>query len=147
MPIEYTDPIELTELPQLIRAVNTKTGYLPSTVVDATYTQIQVATPTFNPSSSTVPYPFNVTINCATSGVVILYSVDGSEPSLTYSGPVAITSDTPLKAKATKTNCSSVNRMAASASRSAADQSSFLNGACAISASASSTIAGVSASR
>ena len=104
MPIEYTDPIELTELPQLIRAVNTKTGYLPSTVVDATYTQIQVATPTFNPSSSTVPYPFNVTINCATSGVVILYSVDGSEPSLTYSGPVAITSDTPLKAKATKTN-------------------------------------------
>ncbi|NBQ67388.1 MAG: hypothetical protein EBU46_00610 [Nitrosomonadaceae bacterium] len=104
MPTEYTDPIELTSLPQLVRAVNTKAGYLPSNVVDATYTQIQVATPTFNPTSSTTPYPVAVTISCATSGVGILYSIDGSEPSLTYTGPVAVSSNTPLKAKATKTN-------------------------------------------
>ncbi|HTB81724.1 MAG TPA: chitobiase/beta-hexosaminidase C-terminal domain-containing protein [Opitutaceae bacterium] len=62
--------------------------------------QPQVAAPTFNPPSGTLP--LSVTINTTTASAFIRYTTDGSTPSETagtiYSGPVNITSTTTLKA-------------------------------------------------
>ncbi len=71
-------------------------------VVLAQASQNQVATPTFNPPGGTYTSAQNVTISCATPGVTIYYSTDGSTPSIRYTKPVNISSTTTLKAKATK---------------------------------------------
>jgi hypothetical protein len=66
-----------------------------------------VATPTFDPPAGTYGSTQNVTINCATSGVVIKYTTDGSEPTRsspnTYSTPVSVAADMTLKARAFRT--------------------------------------------
>jgi sulfatase modifying factor 1 len=61
-----------------------------------------VAAPTFNPPGGTYTSAQNVTISCATPGVTIYYSTDGSTPSIRYTKPINISSTTTLKAKATK---------------------------------------------
>ena len=71
-------------------------------VVLAQASQNQVATPTFNPPGGTYTSAQNVTISCATPGVTIYYSTDGSTPSIRYTKPVNISSTATLKAKATK---------------------------------------------
>ncbi len=67
--------------------------------------QIQIATPTFDPSSGTFTDSVNVTISCPTAGASIYYTTDGSDPdesSTLYNGPIAITQTTTIKAKAYK---------------------------------------------
>ncbi len=71
-------------------------------VVLAQASQNQVAAPTFNPPGGTYTSAQNVTISCATPGVTIYYSTDGSTPSIRYTKPINISSTTTLKAKATK---------------------------------------------
>jgi hypothetical protein len=62
-------------------------------------------TPTASPTGGTYTSTLNVALSCATPGTAIHYTTDGSEPttgSKRYTGPVAINTDTTLKAKAFK---------------------------------------------
>ena len=62
-----------------------------------------IATPTFSPASGTTfgDEGLSVTISCATDGVDIYYTTDGSEPddeSTPYSGSITLTTTTTIKA-------------------------------------------------
>lgn len=72
---------------------------------EPTYT---VATPTFNPLPGTFFQTQTVHIRCSTSGAVIRYTLDGTEPTLSSdiyddSSPVQVNSATIIKARAYKT--------------------------------------------
>lgn len=63
----------------------------------------QVATPTFSPAGGTFTSAQNVTISCATAGVTIRYTIDGSEPtssSIQYTGSIPVSATSTIKAKA-----------------------------------------------
>jgi hypothetical protein len=65
----------------------------------------QVATPTFTPAAGTFADAQNVTIECATAGAAIYYTIDGSVPTAAsplYAAPVAVAATTTIKAIATK---------------------------------------------
>lgn len=68
--------------------------------------QQQVATPTFSPPAPlTFTSSVTVSISCATSGVTIRYTTNGSDPtssSTVYSGPLTFSATTTLKARAFK---------------------------------------------
>lgn len=62
-----------------------------------------VATPVFDPPGGAYTSFQTVSISCATLGVTILYTTDGTEPhsgSSVYQNPLSITNDTTIKAKA-----------------------------------------------
>ena len=100
---EITEAYTVTEGVTL-KVIVEKAGWDTSAVASATYTILQVATPTFSPAAGSYDDPQVVTISCATDGATILYSLDGSEPSLTYSAPVSVAVSATLKATATKAN-------------------------------------------
>jgi sialate O-acetylesterase len=63
----------------------------------------KVADPVLTPASCFFSPSTNVTIACATSGATVRYTLDGSEPtasSAIYSAPIALTTDTTVKARA-----------------------------------------------
>jgi hypothetical protein len=64
----------------------------------------RVADPVFNPESGVAFYPTtNVTLTCATEGATIYYTTDGSTPtdsSTAYSGAIALSATTTIKARA-----------------------------------------------
>lgn len=65
-----------------------------------------VASPVFDPFGGTYWPSQNVSITCSTIGASIVYTTDGSNPtssSTVYTGPIAITSTTTLKAQAYRT--------------------------------------------
>jgi len=65
---------------------------------------LRVATPTFSPPGGTYDRPQSVTISDATPGATIYYTTDGSTPttaSTVYTGPIAVTRTTTIKAMAT----------------------------------------------
>lgn len=69
------------------------------------FTTQNVVTPVkFNYISGTYSSPINITLDCDTTGATILYSTDGTVPSLTYSSPITINQgeSITLKAMATK---------------------------------------------
>jgi len=103
----------------VVKAKAFRNDLLPSPTATATYTvnyTNTVATPVFNPAEGSFDYcPVNVTISCATPGVQIRYTTDGTEPNYTSTlygllSSVPITTNTNLKAKAFKDgwNCSAV---------------------------------------
>ena len=64
-----------------------------------------VAMPEFDPPPGLFHPATNVTISCATSGATIRYTLDGSTPDATspefgVAGPIAVTTDTTIKARA-----------------------------------------------
>ena len=63
-----------------------------------------VATPQISPASCNFSDDFDATITCSTAGASILYSLDGSEPSIAYNGAISIDAgaSVTLKAKAVK---------------------------------------------
>ena len=66
-----------------------------------------VATPTFSPAAGTYMSTQNVTINCATAGAVLHYTVDGTDPTVNspvYTEPIVVTGTTTIKAIGVKTN-------------------------------------------
>lgn len=72
-------------------------------VTEVTSSEGTVATPVFDPQSGTYSTEQLVTISCTTSGAVIRYTIDGSEPSTSspvYTSPLTISTTTTLKAKA-----------------------------------------------
>lgn len=73
-------------------------------------TAASVATPTFSVQTGKYTEAQNVTINCATAGASIYYTIDGTEPSAEstlYNGAINISSTTTLKAIAIKNGESS----------------------------------------
>ena len=84
-----------------------RTGWSDSDTRSATYTFNlgTVATPSFSPVGGTYTSGQSVTISSATSGAVIRYTTDGSEPTLfskVYGGPLSVAVPLTIKAKAFK---------------------------------------------
>lgn len=68
-----------------------------------------VATPSISPASGNYGSPQTVSINCATTGATIRYTLDGTEPtanSQIYSTPISIATTTTVKAKGFKSGMS-----------------------------------------
>jgi endoglucanase len=107
----YSGPIAVTKT-TTIKAYATAGGMTDSAVATATYTigtTQQVATPTFSPAGGTYNSTQSVAITCATSGATIRYTTDGSIPdnfSTVYSGPIAVSKTTTIKAYATASGMS-----------------------------------------
>ena len=106
---KYTGPIAVSTT-TTIKAIAVKSGMNNSAIATAAYTITSApvdkpATPTFNPAGGTYTTAQNVTIACATAGADIRYTLDGSNPtasSALYTGPVAISATTTVKAVAIK---------------------------------------------
>ncbi len=102
----YSAPINVATN-MTIKAKGFKTGWTPSATATATYVITgTVATPTFNPVGGTYPAAQNVTLSCSTSGAVIRYTTNGTEPteaSPTYSAPINVATNMTIKAKGFKT--------------------------------------------
>ncbi len=108
----YTGPISVagngTNIS--IKAFATKAGMTDSSIGTEVYTisYNQVATPVMNPAGGTYAADQNVSIGCATTGVTIRYTTDGSIPngsSPAYTGPISVAgngTNIPIKAFATK---------------------------------------------
>ncbi|WMJ23960.1 chitobiase/beta-hexosaminidase C-terminal domain-containing protein [Paludicola sp. MB14-C6] len=105
----YTSAINVSTT-TTVKAKAFKSGMNASSTASVTYTigttPIQtVATPTFFPTAGTYSSTQNVTINCATAGTTICYTIDGTEPtaaSTAYTSSISISATTNLKAKAFK---------------------------------------------
>ena len=111
----YSTAIPMTQNTTL-KAKASRVGMNPSTIASAAY-QISVALPVFNPPAGTYTGTQNVAITSATSGAVIYYSTDGTDPtaaSTRYTAAVAVATGMTLKAIALK------NGMTASAIASSA---------------------------
>lgn len=68
-------------------------------------TPTKIATPTFSPVGGTYTSSQIVILSCATSGVTIRYTTNGTEPTSTsqvYTSPITLSTTTTLKAKAFK---------------------------------------------
>ncbi len=92
--ILYTAPVEIT-CPLTIKAIAVKEEMSQSTLLEAAYmvpTEM-VAAPVITPNGGFFYYQTNVTINSATEGAEIYYTIDGSEPSklsTKYEAPFAL---------------------------------------------------------
>ena len=100
----YSEPITLTET-ATIKAVAVKSGMNPSKTAGGKITIGNTADPTSSRASGRVEVGTVITLRSETSGSMIYYTTDGSEPtteSQKYSGGIAITSDVTIKAIAVK---------------------------------------------
>lgn len=84
----------------------TNMGYLPSSMVQATYTGgvPTTATPTFSPSTSAFYPTVSVTISDSSPAPTIYYTTNGTTPttgSAVYTGPISISASTTVQAIAT----------------------------------------------
>lgn len=100
----YTGPFTLSGS-ATVKARAFANGYEASNVTSASFTQevATVATPSITPPGGSYWDRATVSVSCATASAVIRYTVDGSAPtesSPIYSGPLVLTHDTTLKAKA-----------------------------------------------
>src|SRR3989449_945062 len=99
----YTGPILVMQT-TTIKAMAVANGMADSDVASATYTIVlKVATPTISPAGGTYSGGQTVTLSDATSGATIYYTTDGSTPttaSTRYTGPIAVSQTTTLKAMA-----------------------------------------------
>ncbi len=99
----YTAPFTLTSS-QTVKALASKVGMENSSVATKSITVEQVATPTI--ATNSVIGGQQVSLTCATTGVTIRYTTDGSTPtasSAPYSAPFMVSSTQIVKAIAEKT--------------------------------------------
>ncbi|MFH0907736.1 MAG: FG-GAP-like repeat-containing protein [bacterium] len=100
--ILYTGTVQIVTT-TVLKAKGFKESNDPSSIATATFTGPQAKTPVFTPSGGTFAETVTVTIACATTGVTIRYTTDGSVPDESdsiYSGALSITSTTTLRARA-----------------------------------------------
>ena len=101
----YTDPFSLEDLtlPVTVKAITVRDESHASTVAQATYNNLSIEKPEISISSSG-----EVTITCATAGVTIRYTTNGTDPTSSsgtvYTGPFSVPNLTTVKAIAYKTN-------------------------------------------
>jgi len=98
----YSGPITVSSS-ATITAIATNTGWQNSATASVTYTLL-VATPVISPAGGTYSAAQSVTITDATPGAAIHYTMDGTTPTATstvYSGPIAVSSTTTIRALAT----------------------------------------------
>jgi formylglycine-generating enzyme required for sulfatase activity len=101
----YTTPINITATTTL-KAMARKDGLTDSAVASAIYVINQSAAPVFSPVGGTYSSAQNVTITSATSGAVIHYTTNGTEPDTTsaiYTTPINVATNLTIKAIAVKT--------------------------------------------
>lgn len=84
---------------QIIGAWNVEGGDTP--IIPDEPEPIEVATPIISTNNNLL------TITCATEGATILYSLDGSTPSITYTSPITLTASCTIKSIATLLGVSS----------------------------------------
>jgi hypothetical protein len=107
----YTGAITVSATTTL-KAIAAATGMSNSAVATATYTiatQTAVATPTFSPAAGSYSTAQQVTISDSTAGASIFYTTNGTTPtasSTLYTGPIAVSATTTIKAIATATGMS-----------------------------------------
>lgn len=103
---EYTSPIEITSAVTL-KARAYKIGYTPSEVVSFSYTILKCEDPQAIPIPGQVLSGTEVELYTGTSGAIIRYTTNGTDPtelSSIYTDPIVINSTKTIKAKAYKTN-------------------------------------------
>ena len=100
----YTHPFQIATT-TTVRAQAFLDG-VPSAVTVVTYTITGVqnvgATPVFSPAPGTFATPVSVTISSATSGAVLHYTLDGTEPtavSPVYASPLPVSANTTIRAR------------------------------------------------
>lgn len=106
---KYFSPVPVSST-AVIAAIAMKPGMADSEVSYAGYniavSSKIVASPVFGPEPGEYGGPISLVISCPTSGAVIKYTLDGSEPSSaaanSYQGPVKISSSVTVKAQAFK---------------------------------------------
>ena len=79
-------------------------GLLPSDIAGGSYV-LRTGTPVFSPAAGQITNGTPITIDCASVGAEIRYTVDGTDPSPTsslYSSPVLLSGNSSLKARAYK---------------------------------------------
>ena len=102
----YSGPIAVAAS-ETIQAIAIASGFNNSAVASAAYTINAIptaATPTFTPPAGSYTGAQSVTINDATPGAAIFYTLNGTAPSAgatPYSGPIEITASETVKAIAT----------------------------------------------
>lgn len=90
-----------------ITAIAFKDGWIPSAAVNGTYV-IQVATPTPDVVAGAYDHELSVTWTSTTTGAIIRYTLDGSEPtpdSPALTGPLAITTSAAIKTRGFRDGC------------------------------------------
>jgi Chitobiase/beta-hexosaminidase C-terminal domain/FG-GAP-like repeat/Beta xylosidase C-terminal Concanavalin A-like domain len=99
----YSGPITLSAT-TTIQALATASGFAPSGIASASYTQSAAvtATPIISPASGTTfSSTLSVSISDSTSGAIIYYTTDGTTPSTSssvYSNPFTISTSTTVEA-------------------------------------------------
>ena len=105
----YSGAITLT-VTTTINAIAIANGSVQSTVTSAAYViASQTAPPNFTPAAGTYVSAQSVTLTDDTSGAVIYYTTNGTPPthgSAIYSGPIAVSSTTTIKAVASSAGLS-----------------------------------------
>jgi hypothetical protein len=97
----YNGPISVsgTGTIETIQAAAIKSGLDDSDTTSATYAinnPNQVSTPSFSPAGGTYSSDQTVSINCATAGATVYYTMDGTTPtasSTQYSDPISVSGD------------------------------------------------------
>ncbi len=98
--LQYVAPIVIEE-GVTIKAIAYKGYQTPSSVLSATYTIAQVATPVADPVAGAVDAGTEVTLTSTTEGATIYYTTDGTAPtdeSLVYAEAIIIAEATTIKA-------------------------------------------------
>lgn len=110
----YSGPVTVSSTTTL-KAIGTEAGYANSPELSSTYT-IQgtsaVSEPTITPSGGTYSSAQTITLNDQTSGAIVCYTTDGSDPAATtagtcshgttYNGGFTVSSTTTVKAMGTE---------------------------------------------
>ncbi|MFO7735503.1 MAG: chitobiase/beta-hexosaminidase C-terminal domain-containing protein [bacterium] len=121
--IKYNTPFTLNAS-TVVKAVAYKTNWQSSSdsdIAEKSYETGRVHTPVMNPPEGYYTGTENIEITTATAEAVIVYTVDNTTPSrsngMEYSGPIAVSSDTKIKAMAYREDWeSSTDSMIAEAS-------------------------------
>mgnify|MGYP002413448503 CR=1 FL=1 len=110
----YSSPFAVTGSPTwTLKAIAVYPSGTTSAVAVAAITRSVVATPTFSQAAGTYYESVAIAISCATAGVTMRYTTDGSTPTTShgtvYSGEITLTSSADLKAVAYKTGYTTSN--------------------------------------
>lgn len=103
---DYTAPVTITGgIPSVQISARSYLGIGPLLGTNSAETYMfQVGTPVLNPPPGSYATAQNVTVTTETFGASLLYSLDGSAPSLSYGTPVLVSNTLTFRALGTKTD-------------------------------------------